>query len=314
MSYFDGHTIWVEKYRPRTVAECILPNDILKKFQRFVDEGDFPNLMLTGSSGTGKTTIAKAMCEEMDIDYLFINASEENGIDVLRTRIRDFATSMSEGGKIKAVIFDEADYLNATSVQPALRGFIEEFSSHCRFIFTCNYPNRLLSAIHSRSAQVEFKISQDERPKISMKFMKRILQILEAEGVEVSDNKVVAELINMYFPDFRKVLNRLQYESKENGKIDEGILARMSDAPMEELIAALKAKNFKKMREWVATAGEMSASVYRKFYDHLLDEVKDPAQLVLVLADYQSKSAWVVDQEINTVACLTEIMATATFK
>jgi DNA polymerase III delta prime subunit len=305
--------LWVEKYRPRTIKDCILPDHLKMMFQEFVDQDNIPNMLLSGTAGTGKTTIARALCEELGCDYIVINGSEESGIDVLRTKIKDFATTVSLTGKVKVVILDEADYLNPNSTQPALRGFIEEFSNNCRFIFTCNYKNRIIAPLHSRTTVVEFKIEKDDKPKIAAKFFKRLADILGKENVEF-DQKVVAEVLNKHFPDYRRVLNELQRYSS-SGKIDAGLLINVSDANMKELMSALKERDFKKMRTWVVNNLDNDpAMIFRKLYDTLMTEVVQVPQLVLLLADYQYKAAFVADAEINLVACLTEIMAACEFK
>lgn len=305
--------LWFEKYRPHTIADCILPKDLQKTFEEFVKQDTVPNLLLSGPPGTGKTTVARALCEEIGCDHIVINGSEESGIDTLRTKVKDFASTVSLEGKVKVVILDEADYLNPNSTQPALRGFIEEFSRNCRFIFTCNYKNRIIPALHSRTTVIDFTLPLAERPAIAMKFHRRLIEILTGEGVQ-HNPKVVAELLNKYFPDFRRVLNEMQRYSA-SGQIDEGILANVGDANIKELIASLKEKDFKKMRQWVVNNLDNDASVlFRKFYDVLLPEVVQVPQLVLLLADYQYKAAFVADAEINLVACLTEIMASCEMK
>lgn len=305
--------LWVEKYRPRKVSDCILPDDLKNTFMEFVEQDNIPNMLLSGTAGTGKTTIARALCEELGCDYIIINGSEESGIDVLRTKIKDFASTVSLAGKVKVVILDEADYLNPNSTQPALRGFIEEFSKNCRFIFTCNYKNRIIAPLHSRTTVVDFKLSKEDRPKVAAKFFKRLTEILHNENVTF-DNKVVAELLNKHFPDYRRVLNELQRYSS-SGVIDAGILSSISDDNLKELLNALREKDFKKMRSWVVNNMDNDPNVlFRKLYDTLLPEVVQVPQLVLLLADYQYKAAFVADAEINLVACLTEIMAACEMK
>lgn len=305
--------LWVEKWRPKKISDCILPAAQRKVFQEMIDKGDIQNMLLCGSAGVGKTTVAKALCEEMELDYLFINASLENGIDVLRTKISQFASTVSFTGKTKVVILDEADYTNPQSFQPALRGFIEEFSQNCRFIFTCNFKNRIIPPLHSRCSVIEFKIDKTEKPKIAAAFFKRLSEILGHEKVEF-DSKAVAKVVEKHFPDYRRILNELQRYST-SGKIDEGILINMGEVNMTELVAALKEKDWKKMRSWVVNNLDNDpATIFRKIYDHLTEQVKQVPQLVLLLADYQYKSAFCADQEINLVACLTEIMATIEFK
>ena len=310
----EGQFIWVEKYRPTTIDDCILPDSLKATFKEFVAQDNIPNMLLcSASGGTGKTTVARALCEDLGCDYILINGSEESGIDVLRTKIKDFASTVSLSGKIKVVILDEADYLNPNSTQPALRGFMEEFSRNCRFILTCNFKNRIIPQIHSRTTVIEFKIAKDERAAVASRFFKRIIEILKTENIEY-DQKVVAELLQKYFPDYRRILNELQRYSS-SGKIDTGILVSISDANMKDLLGALKDKDFKKMRSWVINNLDNDPSVlFRKIYDSLLPEVKQVPQLVLLLADYQYKAAFVADPEINLVACLTEIMAACEMK
>ena len=270
-------------------------------------------MLLCGSAGTGKTTVARALCEELGSDYIIINGSEESGIDVLRTKIKQFASTASFGGGTKVVILDEADYLNPNSTQPALRAFIEEFSVNCRFIFTCNFKNRIIQPLHSRCAVFEFKIAKDERPKIAAKFFNRVRFVLQNENIE-ADLKVVAKVIEKHFPDYRRTLNELQRYSA-GGVIDSGILTNLDDAKFTELVNSLKDKDWKVMRRWVVDNSDTEpATVFRKLYDGLTDRVSTIPQLVMLLADYQYKSAFVVDQEINLVACLTEIMATMEWK
>ena len=278
--------LWVEKYRPRKLDDCILPDDQLKTFREFVATGEIPNMLLCGSAGVGKTTIARAICEELECDYIIINGSEESGIDVLRTKIREFASSVSFGGKTKVVILDEADYLNPNSTQPALRAFIEEFANNCRFIFTCNFKNRIIAPLHSRTAVIEFKLTKADRPTMAGRFMKRLSDILATENVTF-DEKVVAEVLKKHFPDYRRVLNELQRYSV-SGTIDEGILVNVQEVNMKELVSSLKSKDFKKMRNWVVDNIDNDPNlIFRKIYDTILDEVKYPSQLVLLLADYQ---------------------------
>lgn len=305
--------LWVEKYRPRKLDDCILPDDQLKTFREFVATGEIPNMLLCGSAGVGKTTIARAICEELGCDYIIINGSEESGIDVLRTKIREFASSVSFSGKTKVVILDEADYLNPNSTQPALRAFIEEFANNCRFIFTCNFKNRIISPLHSRTAVIEFKLTKADRPKMAGRFMKRLTEILDTEGVQY-DERVIAEVLKKHFPDYRRVLNELQRYSV-SGAIDEGILVNVQEVNMKELVSSLKAKDFKKMRGWVVENIDNDPNlIFRKIYDTILDEVKYPSQLVLLLADYQYKAAFAANPEINLVACLAEIMAAMEWK
>ena len=309
----ENEFLWVEAYRPKKLDDCILPVDQKKVFQDMVEKDEIQNMLLCGSAGVGKTTIARALCEELGTDYIIINGSEESGIDVLRTKIKQFASTVSFSGKTKVVILDEADYLNPNSTQPALRAFIEEFSSNCRFIFTCNFKNRIIPPLHSRCAVIEFKIGKEERPKIAARFFKRVNEILANEKVE-ADPKVVAKVLEKHFPDYRRVLNELQRYAS-SGKIDEGILVNMGEVNMQDLISALKDKDWKKMRTWVVNNLDNDPqTLFRKIYDTLLDSVVQVPQLVLLLADYQYKAAFCADQEINLVACLTEIMASVEFK
>jgi len=305
--------LWVEKWRPKKIDDCILPEKQKKIFKEMIDRGDLQNMLLCGSAGVGKTTVAKALCDEMGLDSLFINASLENGIDVLRTKISQFASTVSFTGKTKVVILDEADYTNPQSFQPALRGFIEEFSQNCRFIFTCNFKNRIIPPLHSRCSVIEFKIDKAEKPKIAAKFFKRLSDILETEKVE-ADPKVLAKVIEKHFPDYRRILNEVQKYSS-SGKIDEGILVNLGEVNMQELVQSLKTKDWKKMRTWVVNNLDNDPqTLFRKIYDHLIDQVDQVPQLVLLLADYQYKAAFVADAEINLVACLTEVMATIEIK
>lgn len=307
--------LWTEKYRPSTIDDCILPDSMKKTFKEFINSGELPNFLFCGGAGVGKTTVAKALCNEIGAEYLFINGSEESGIDVLRNKIKNFASSVSLTDAKKVVILDEADYLNANSTQPALRGFIEEFSNNCRFIFTCNFKNRIIEPLHSRCAVVEFKIENSEKPKIAAGFYRRVLDILSFEKVE-ADGKVVAEVITKYFPDYRRILNELQRYSV-SGVIDTGILVNLGDESYAELIKNLKSKNFTEVRKWVGKNTDIeSTELFRKLYDKAIDylELGSIPQLVLILADYQYKAAFVADREINTMAALTEIMGQLKFK
>ena len=308
-----GEFLWVEKYRPQTISECILPDGLKKTFQEYVDAGEISNMLLCGTAGTGKTTVARALCNELGCDYIVINGSDESGIDVLRTKIRDFASTVSFESKAKVVILDEADYLNPNSTQPALRAFIEEFSGNCRFIFTCNFKNRIIEPLHSRTSVIDFKIEKKDRPEMAQKFMGRMQYILTQEGIPYEQN-VLAELLMKHFPDYRRVINELQRYSK-SGSIDSGILSNIAEINTKELIDSLKDKDWKKMRQWVVNNVDNDPQgVYRKVYDSLIDKVKQVPHLVLLIADYQYKSAFVADQEINLTACLTDIMASVEFK
>ena len=305
--------LWTEKYRPKSISDCILPKDLKAYFQNVVDKGDIQNMLLCGTAGTGKTTVARALCEQLNSDYIVINGSEESGIDVLRTKIKQFASTVSFTGNTKVVILDEADYLNPNSTQPALRGFIEEFASNCRFIFTCNFKNRIIPPLHSRCAVVEFKIPKEDKVKIAIEFHKRVNAILKDEEVKF-DPKVVAKVVEKHFPDFRRTLNELQRYS-QGGVIDEGILTVVGDVSMQELVDALREKDWKKMRAWVVSNLDNDpVSLFRKIYDTFVPLTEQVPQLVLTIADYQYKSAFVSDQEINLVACLTEIMASVEIK
>ena len=307
--------LWVEKYRPVTIEDCILPSELKQTFQQFVDNEQIPNLLLTGTAGVGKTTIAKAMLEQIGCTYMMINGSEESGIDTLRTKIKNFASTVSMDGKRKYVILDEADYLNPQSTQPALRGFIEEFSKNCGFILTCNFRNRIIEPLHSRCSTIEFRIPNEEKPKLAMGFMKRVQYILETENVN-SNEKVVADVINKFFPDWRRCLNELQRYSA-TGSIDAGILVNLSDTSIKELVSFIKDKDFKSCREWVVhNLDNDPHRVYRRIYDSLFGNVPDSAipHCVLILGNYSYKSAFVADQEINLLACLTEMMIEVPFK
>jgi DNA polymerase III delta prime subunit len=307
------HFLWVEKYRPKTIDECILSKEQKDYFKNLVKNGEIQNMLLCGTAGTGKTTVARALCEELKSDYIIINGSEESGIDVLRTKIKSFASTVSFTGNTKVVILDEADYLNPNSTQPALRGFIEEFANNCRFIFTCNFKNRIIAPLHSRCAVVEFKIPNKEKPAIAGAFFKRVTDILSLESIP-ADGKVVAKVVEKHFPDFRRTLNELQRYA-QSGSIDEGILVNIGEANMKDLVEAIKDKDWKKMRSWVVNNLDNDpASLFRRIYDTLVPMTNQVPQLVLTIADYQYKSAFVSDQEINLVACLTEIMASVELK
>lgn len=307
--------LWTERYRPQTIEECILPESMKKTFKEFIDSGELPNFLFCGGAGVGKTTVAKALCNEVGAEYLFINGSEESGIDVLRNKIKNFASSVSLTDSKKVVILDEADYLNANSTQPALRGFIEEFSNNCRFIFTCNFKNRIIEPLHSRCAVVEFKIENKEKASIAAAFFKRVVSILKTEKIEF-DKAVVAELIGKHFPDYRRVLNELQRYSV-SGKIDSGLLVNIGDESYADLVKNLKAKNFTEVRKWVGKNSDVETTeLFRHLYDKAVDYVEQSSipQLVLVLAEYQYRAAFVADKEINIMAALTEVMGQLKFK
>jgi DNA polymerase III delta prime subunit len=301
--------LWVEKYRPSKVSECILPDRIKKAFQEYVDKGSIPNLMLTGSAGVGKTTVAKAMCEEIGLNYLFINSSEDRGIDMLRTKIRGYASTISLTGGRKVIILDEADYLTPEA-QAGLRGAIEEFSDNCSFIFTCNFKARLIEALHSRCSVIDFTLKAEEKPKMALQLTKRLEHILSTEGVSY-DKEVLVQIVGKFFPDYRRSLNELQRYSS-GGSIDAGTLAQVSDVrKIAELVGFLKNQNFSEMRKWVVSNSDIDpARIYRKIYDSLYEYFKPQSipQAVVIIAKYQYQSAFVADQEINLVACLTEIM------
>jgi len=306
--------LWVEKYRPKTVKETILPSELKTTFQNFVDNG-IPNLLLSGGPGVGKTTIARAMLEEVGSDYMVINGSMNGGIDTLRNDIKSYASTVSLNGKRKFVILDEADYLNPQSTQPALRNFMEEYSKNCGFILTANYKNRIIEPLHSRCSVIEFIIHKENKPVLANKFLQRVQDILKEENVEY-DKKAVVELIIKHFPDWRRIINELQRYST-SGKIDAGILTQMSDGSFNTLIQALKKKEFNQMRKWVAeNLDNDPTTIYRKLYDSCNTNMKETSIPILVttIADYQYKSAFVADQEINLVACLTALMIECEFK
>jgi DNA polymerase III delta prime subunit len=307
--------LWVEKYRPKKIEECILPKQLKETFQQIVDSGELPNLMFTGTAGLGKTTVARALCEQLDIDYIIINGSEEGNIDTLRTKIRQFASTVSLQGGYKCVILDEADYLNPQSTQPALRGFIEEFANNCRFILTCNFKNRIIEPLHSRCGVIDFKFNKQQLAGLCGQFMNRLKFILTEENISFAE-PVLAELIMKHAPDWRRVLNEAQRYSI-TGSIDEGILVSLSDKSINDLMGALKSKNFKGMREWVVNNIDTEPhAIFRKVYDALSENLQSQSipQIIIILADYQYKNAFVADHELNVVACMTEVMANAEFK
>lgn len=307
--------LWVEKYRPQTIDQCVLPKGLTKTFTDIAKTGDLPNMMFSGTAGVGKTTVAKALCNMLDLDYIVINGSEEGNIDTLRGKIKQFASTVSLQGGYKVVILDEADYLNPQSTQPALRGFIEEFSNNCRFILTCNFKNRIIEPLHSRCSVYEFAIPNSEKPAIAGGIFKRVTTILDTEGVTY-EKAVIVELVQRYFPDFRRILNECQRYSV-SGSIDSGILVNLSDQNVTSMLGYLKNKDFKSMRKWVVDNIDTEPqAIFRKIYDSMTDNLQPQSipQVVLILADYQYKNAFVADHEINVVACLTEIMAQAQWK
>jgi DNA polymerase III delta prime subunit len=311
----NDHILWVEKYRPKKVEDCILPDFIKKTFLEYVNKKEIPNLLLSGTAGVGKTTVAKALCNEVGCDFIVINGSDESGIDVLRNKIKNYASSVSLSGGRKVIIIDEADYLNPNSTQPALRGAIEEFASNCSFIFTCNYKNRIIDPIHSRCTVIDFKINGSKQ-KLAAQFFKRVEYILTQENIGY-DKNIIAAVITKHFPDNRRVLNELQRYSVSGVIVDTGILNNVSDIQIDTLIKSLKEKDFGGCRKWVTNNLDNDpVKIYRKLYDSLYELLKPNTipQLVLILAKYQYQAAFVADHEINTVACLTEIMVDCEFK
>jgi len=307
--------LWVEKYRPKTVEDCILPPSLDKTFKDLISTGELPNMLFTGTAGVGKTTVAKALCNELDLDWIIINGSEEGNIDTLRNKIKQFASTVSLQGGYKVVILDEADYLNPQSFQPALRGFMEEFSSNCRFILTCNFKNRIIEPLHSRCGVYEFNTSKKNLAPLSGKFMKRLTWLLDEESITY-DKKVLAELIIRFAPDWRRVINECQRYSL-SGTIDSGILTILSATAIDDLVHHLKAKDFKKMRLWVTNNIDTDVTgIFRNIYDSMNEKISPNSipKAVLILADYQYKNAFVADHEINVVACLTELMAEVEWK
>jgi DNA polymerase III delta prime subunit len=312
----EDQFLWVEKYRPQKIDDCVLPQTLKDTFKQYITQGELPSFLFSGTAGVGKTTVAKALCNEIGAEYILVNGSDEGrSIDVLRTTIKGFASTVSLTDAKKVVIVDEADYMNAQSVQPALRSFIEEFSGNCRFIFTCNFKNRIIEPLHSRCAVIEFKIDSKDKQEIAAAFFKRAVQILKQENIAF-DPKVVAELITKHFPDYRRILNELQRYSV-SGKIDSGILLNMSEESFKDLVKLLKDKNFTEVRKWVAKQTDAdTTSLFRELYDTASANM-DPnsiPQLVLTLADYQYKAAFVADHELNIMAALTEVMANCKFK
>ena len=307
--------LWVEKYRPKNINDCILPEGLKQTFNSFIQQGNIPNLLLSGPAGVGKTTVARAMLEQLQADYIIINGSMNGNIDTLRNDIQQFASTISFTGGRKYVILDEADYLNANSTQPALRNFMEEFSRNCGFILTCNFKNRIIEPLHSRCSVVEFKIAQEDLPKLGVQFLKRVLGILDGNGITY-DKTVVAELVRKHLPDWRRVLNELQRYSV-NGTIDSGIFVNLQDENLKQLISAIKEKKFTDMRKWVAENSDTDSSqLYRAFYDQAYSIVKPNSipELIMLIAKYQYQAAFVADPEINTAAFLTEVMVSVEFQ
>jgi DNA polymerase III delta prime subunit len=307
--------LWTELYRPKTIEDTILSPEYKKMFQKFVDQGNIPNLILSGTAGVGKTTVAKAMLEQLGCDYIVINGSLNAGLDVLRHDIQQFASSVSMLGGRKYVILDEADYLSADKVQPALRNFIEEYSKNCGFIMTCNYKHRIIEPLHSRCTVIDFKIKKEDLPSLAGQFHKRAMQILKTENVE-ADPAAVAALIKMHLPDWRRVLNELQRYSA-SGKIDSGILTSLDPRAFKELTGFLKNKQFGDARRWlVANADTDTATLFRALYDNCSQyvELASIPAMVMVLAKYQYQAAFVADHEINLAAALVELMVECEFK
>jgi DNA polymerase III delta prime subunit len=305
--------LWSQKYRPKTVSETILPADLKASFQHYVDQQNVPNLILAGGAGMGKTTVARAMLDELDCDYIILNGSLNVNIDALRKDITSFASTVSFKGKRKYIILDEADYLTGHIVQPALRSFIEDFSANCGFILTCNLLNRIIEPLRSRCVPIEFKIAKDDQPRLASQFFKRIINILEVEGVAY-DKAVVGALVSRYMPDWRRVLNELQRYSV-NGKVDTGILTDLTGDNFKNLIGLLKKKDFLSLRKWVAETDFSIDEVFTNLYDKAYDYVnpKYIPQLILIMADYQYKAAFAANAEINLAAALTQIMVDIEF-
>lgn len=309
-----NNLLWVEKYRPKTLSDCILPIDLNTVLNGMVKEGSIPNMMLYGKAGTGKTTVARALAHDIDADSIIINCSEENGIDTLRTKIRSYCSTISLNGGLKVVILDEFDYANAQSIQPALRGAIEEFSKNCRFIMTCNYKSRIIDPLHSRCTGLDFTVPNAEKAQIASNILKRIEHILTAENIPY-EKAVLVNLIKKHFPDIRRIINELQRYAA-SGRIDVGILAQGSTESYKELIGYMKQKDFAACRKWVVQNLDLNtADFFKRLYNELYTALKHNSipQAILIIANYQYKSAFAADQEINTMALIVEIMMECEF-
>jgi len=301
------HIIWMEKYRPEKIDDCILSDSLKNTFKGIVSSGELPHLLLCGTAGIGKTTVAKALCNELDYDYIMINASDDRNIDTLRTTVKQFASSLSFNGKRKVIILDEADYLNPQSFQPALRGVMEEFSKNCSFILTCNFRNKIIEPIQSRCSIKEFKITKEDKKNLIEQCYRRVTKILDVEKVEY-DSKILASVLVKFFPDFRRLLNELQAFSKQHGKIDQGILSFTGDININRLYKSLKQKDYVSVREWVVENSDNDPTrIYRKLYDHLKDNMTSQSIPVAIVTIAKYMNHMVADQEINLMACLIEL-------
>ena len=309
-----NNLLWVEKYRPKTLSDCILPIDLTKIFQGMIKEGTIPNMMLYGKAGTGKTTVARALARDLGADSIIINCSEENGIDTLRTKIRNYCSTVSLNGGLKIVILDEFDYANAQSIQPALRGAIEEFANNCRFIMTCNYKSRIIEPLHSRCTGIDFTVPNSEKAQVAAEVLKRIEFILSSEKVSY-DKQVLVNLVKKHFPDVRRIINELQRYSS-SGKIDVGILAQGSSESYKELLGFMKGKDFVACRKWVVQNLDLNtADFFKRLYTELYTGLKQNSipQAILIIADYQYKASFAADQEINTMALIVQLMMDCEF-